>query len=226
MGQVFRLRTALPTFSTAFCQWLLPNDRLAVRPWGGGVNRSVTATGSRRTLTCFLIKRASRPVPRADVMDSIAQQGDNCKRVNFFRENCFFIEVCQKGRAKGNFCKRNWRRRQFGEVAKRHSRSPAYSPRANLPTRLCRVMTPSKLFGKSFESFQRWRSPTEVKGGPSHVRKRQAPPRPCRFAPTILRLTEVFRYQTHQYPHSHKITLWADPSVGATQNISTTHERP
>ena len=39
-----------------------------------------------------------------------------------------------------------------------------------------------------------------MEGGHSHVRKRQAPPRPCRFAPTILRLTEVFRYQTHQYP--------------------------
>ena len=77
---------------------------------------------------------------------------------------------------------------------------------------------PSKLFGKSFESSQRWRSQTEVEGGHSHLRRRQGPPRPCRLAPTILRFTEVFRFQTYQYLHSHKIT-----SVDLCHNIPSLH---
>ena len=50
-----------------------------------------------------------------------------------------------------------------------------------------------------------------MEGGHSHLRRRRVPPRPRRLAPMFPRLTEVFRYQTHQYPHSHKITSVGRP---------------
>ena len=53
------------------------------------------------------------------------------------------------GRAKGNFWKKNWRQRQFSEVAKRHSRSPGdICLRQIRPTRHSRVITPQNFWGK------------------------------------------------------------------------------
>ena len=80
--------------------------------------------------------------------------------------------------------------------------------------------------GKVLKSSERWRSPTEVEGGHSHVRRRRVPPRPRRLAPAILRFTEVFGFQTHRYPLFTRSPLSADPSVGAENNITTTHKRP
>ena len=47
-----------------------------------------------------------------------------------------------------------------------------------------------KTFGAGEDVAEWWRTLTEVKCGYSHVRKRQVPPRPCRFAPMFPLRTE------------------------------------
>jgi hypothetical protein len=80
------------------------------------------------------------------------QRGALGHEITSFREGVFKFgfDGEMRGRAKGNFWKKNWRQRQFGEVAKRHSRSPGIFAKGEFANSALPSCEPLKTFWKKF----------------------------------------------------------------------------